>query len=148
MSRRGFWLVQRMTSKDSGANGFDGLFALDYMGASEFEWGAIPKSLKEIRSASVGVRSVLINHRDTTRSVYFVGGVDAIEEALPKFEAWLAGGLRGQERSRFEENFLGTADRWTRETNAWWSLQDNVMFALDDTIAERLLRGINGQVAR
>jgi len=141
----GFYLVQRMTSRDSGAPGFDGLFDLDYMGSSEFEWGAIPKSLKAIRAAkSIGVQSFPITYDGKTRDVYFVGGADAFKWALPKFEAWLEGGLRGKEWSRFGENFLGTADKWALRTNAWWALNENVMFTLDADIAARLLRGITG----
>lgn len=48
-----FYLIQRGTFNDlkgkySGLTGKDGLIDLDYMGSSEFEWGAIPKAYRRI----------------------------------------------------------------------------------------------------
>lgn len=45
-------LIQRVRfNKDSNEHGtgIDRLFAFDYMGSSEFEWGALPKALKLMR---------------------------------------------------------------------------------------------------
>jgi hypothetical protein len=49
----GFWLIQRGKFNDTkneykGLTGRDGLIELDYMGSSEFEWGAIPKAYRRI----------------------------------------------------------------------------------------------------
>ena len=43
-----FWLIQRGTFRKTGKLfiGKDGIVSLDYMGASEFEWGAIPNALR------------------------------------------------------------------------------------------------------
>ena len=47
-----FYLVQRMkaneVSEGNSTPSFDELFRMDYMGAAEFEFGALPKSLKRI----------------------------------------------------------------------------------------------------
>jgi hypothetical protein len=45
------WLIQRGSFKDlpeAEIAGLDSLIRYDYMGSSEFEWGALPKSLKSI----------------------------------------------------------------------------------------------------
>jgi hypothetical protein len=45
-----FWLIQRGHFKDtkkSDIDGIDSLVSFDYMGAAEFEYGALPKALKE-----------------------------------------------------------------------------------------------------
>lgn len=43
------YLVQRGTIKNPAKiEGIDSLIKFDYMGAAEFEWGALPKALKEI----------------------------------------------------------------------------------------------------
>lgn len=45
------WLIQRGKFKDIKENeitGIDNLISFDYMGSSEFEWGALPKSLKRM----------------------------------------------------------------------------------------------------
>lgn len=43
------YLIQRAKFKNSEDKGIDALLRFDYMGSSEFEWGALPKSLKRIR---------------------------------------------------------------------------------------------------
>ena len=45
-----FWLIQRGTFNKAGKSltGSNGVVSLDYMGAAEFEWGAIPKSYRRI----------------------------------------------------------------------------------------------------
>lgn len=43
------YLIQRGTIKNPAKiEGIDSLVKFDYMGAAEFEWGALPKALKEI----------------------------------------------------------------------------------------------------
>ncbi len=47
------WLIQRgkFNSKDTrtkGIEGIDSLIDFDYMGSSEFEWGALPKALNKV----------------------------------------------------------------------------------------------------
>lgn len=47
------FLVQRLEARKYGADrhkGIDRFFSMDYMGSSEFEWGALPKALKEMRA--------------------------------------------------------------------------------------------------
>lgn len=49
----GFWLIQRGSFRDlkkeyDGLTGRNGLVDLDYMGSSEFEWGAIPHAYRRI----------------------------------------------------------------------------------------------------
>jgi hypothetical protein len=49
----GFWLIQRgsfnnLKNEYKGLTGREGLIDLDYMGSSEFEWGAIPKAYRRI----------------------------------------------------------------------------------------------------
>lgn len=48
-----FWLIQRgvfqdLTKSYNTLTGYEGLIDLDYMGAAEFEWGAIPRSYRRI----------------------------------------------------------------------------------------------------
>ena len=45
-----FWLIQRGTFNGIGKylTGSEGVVSLDYMGSSEFEWGAIPKALRRL----------------------------------------------------------------------------------------------------
>lgn len=44
------WLIQRASFEDRDwKKGIDSIINLDYMGSSEFEWGALPQSLERIR---------------------------------------------------------------------------------------------------
>ena len=43
------WLIQRAKFEDRKSTGIDSILSFDYMGSAEFEWGALPKSLKFIR---------------------------------------------------------------------------------------------------
>ena len=45
------WLIQRGKFENrEHKSGIDSILSFDYMGSSEFEWGALPKSLGNMRS--------------------------------------------------------------------------------------------------
>lgn len=95
-----FWLVQRCRQHgwQDPAYGFDGYFGCEYMGSAEFEFGAVPESLKRLRAAGdVTRRYRNITIDATTRPVWFVGSLATLKVRVDEFEAWLAGGCRGQE---------------------------------------------------
>jgi len=58
-------IISKMKSgKVEGRFGF--LVDLDYMGSSEFEWGALPKSLKEFRENTVASFDMAVNGKSFT----------------------------------------------------------------------------------
>ena len=145
-----FYLVQRLESKKPHRTdrGFDGYFSLDYMGSSEFEWGAIPKALKSMREqvAVVRKRRVRINGVDTP--VFFVVRSDA-NAPMREMEEWAAGDNRqprfyGKEQTYFDRILDGTADEYIT-TDAWWDIENNVGWALDGDVAERLAAAFNSR---
>jgi hypothetical protein len=138
-----FYLVQRMTAEDTGREGFDGQFRLDYMGAAEFEWGALPASLKRIRAAkrrTTIAQPVTVN--GITKTAYFVGGAQQAQAAADAVQTWLDGGSRGHERAYFAEHVIGSLGDWMTKTNAWWDIQQDVMFTLDPDIAKRISKAV------
>lgn len=138
-----FYLVQRMTAEDTGRSGFDGLFHLDYMGASEFEWGALPKSLGRLRAAKPIVTiTTPVTVDGSTKTAYLVGGHEEASAAADALQAWLDGGCRGHEVARFAEQVAGVADDYQRRTNAWWDIEQDVMFTLDEAIAARIVKAV------
>jgi hypothetical protein len=77
------YLVQRATIKDNEMKtGIDSILLFDYMGSSEFEWGALPKSLKEIRAQIADYvyqqfkvtgrkqKPIKLNKKDTLRHIW------------------------------------------------------------------------------
>lgn len=143
--RLSFYLTQRLNSRDRpSGKGFDALFECHYMGASEFEWGAIPESLARMRAArKVGLHIGRVTRKDITIPVFVVGDVKRIESVPDALTAWIADDYpRGKEMTYFPERVEGAAKEWHARTDAWWSLTDDVMWALDADTADRLLRGV------
>lgn len=121
------WLVQRLTREDSPRRGFDGVFRCQYMGSAEFEFGALPESLRRIRGGKkVGTSTVEVEGR----TVYLYGpraNREAVAAALPE---WVAAGCPGKEWSYFDRHLAGTADRY-EAVDVWWAVREDVLFALD-----------------
>jgi hypothetical protein len=147
----GFYLVQRLQAKrapHSPAKGFDGYFSLDYMGSSEFEWGAIPKALKAMRERPVVVEPQTVSIDGLDWDIHFVGheGVSAAGEAM---EAWAGGSERrrpfyGKEWPQFHEVLTGQQSDYVR-TNAWWDIENNVAWAIDPAVADLLRSAFNAR---
>lgn len=139
-----FHLVQRLRRRDNEARkGFDAMFECDYMGAAEFEWGALPESLKRIRSARrLAVNEGAVTRGDITLPVFVVGNAKTINEIPAQLTAWMVDEYpRGKEMTYFPEKVTGAAKEWHR-VDAWWSLTDDVMWALDESIAHDLLTAV------
>jgi hypothetical protein len=144
-TRARYWLVQRLRRNEwNGGSGFDALFRMDYMGSSEYEFGAIPKSLKRIRDKGHTVIREGRIHPDgaTSRPVYFVGPAAGLDEKIGDFIPWFHDqDARSKERSMFPEAVAGDLDEWDADVIAWWSLEDDVAFTLDREVAALLLQG-------
>jgi hypothetical protein len=143
-----FFLVQRLEARaehDPSRAGFDGYFSLDYMGSSEYEWGAVPKALKSFREyTDLVIRAYDFELEGLTRPVYFVGEAKTLDAKFKDFVFWATHPrhpFNCQERSDFDEVFAGTQRKWST-TNAWWSLADDVAWSLDSEIAKSLLAGL------
>lgn len=151
-----YYLVQRMSSKKDAAprgNGFDDYFELDYMGSSEFEWGAIPAALKSIRQHPAVVQEWPVTINGLTRSVYFVGEKKALRDHVAGIEAWSERGdhrppFWGKEWTNFPENFADTADEYARRTDAWWAIKDDVAWSLDPAVADKLAAAFNSRPSK
>lgn len=142
------YLVQRMKRVDRDyKTGLDSLFELDYMGSAEFEYGAVPASLKRIRAASgVAIEEVVISYLGHEHTLGVVGGSRERTDIAARIEAFLEAN-RWQENPRLEAALEPGArakdDRYLPD--AWWDLSADVMFTDNHFIAEDLLRGITGQ---
>lgn len=137
-------LVQRLferTDPWKDSVGFDRLFEMDYMGSAEFEFGATFKALRSIRAdGPVQTAEFEFTISGQTRSVYMVGTGD-LNAKWEDFLIWAHDPFRpfyAKENPRFLSAFTGVA---TFPPEAWWSLQDNVAWALDASIAAKLAEG-------
>lgn len=139
-----FYLTQRLKRRDGGGKGFDRLFACEYMGSAEFEWGAIPESLKRIRaSRKVVLHEGVVTRKSITVPVFVVGGKNVVGEIPDLLTEWLVDEHpRGKELTYFPERIEGTASKYVR-ANAWWALNEDVMWSLDRRVADDLLSGVS-----
>lgn len=149
-----FYLVQRLELRKTpaaSATGFDKYFALDYMGASEFEWGAVPKALKAMRAKPVSSQLLPVTINGRTRDVYLVTHDGNHLDAAKGLHTWGEGAAHGRpfygkEASHFDYQFAGIEYPYD-DTTAWWSLEDDVAFALDEENANALVAAFNSKPA-
>lgn len=153
-ARRDYWLVQRLTARETlyPQRGFDGYFAMDYMGSAEYEFGTPSTSLKAIRAGDIELMALPVQANDTTKIVYFVGDPKRIPGLADSLAAWLEfDGTRSKEVSHFPERFF---ERYTfsreasERVDAWWSFSCDVGLALDQKTAELLLQAFRTITAR
>lgn len=137
-SLRGPHLIQRVLRRQDSdrlhpKSGVDACFAMDYMGSAEFEWGALPQTLKQMRANLDAIRVMSMdvkgvkgqNHR-----VWFVGPESSYGVAMLFAECEIHGSpvsYSGDYRQSLKEmaNFKpileDTAD-WGRDVIGWWSV--------------------------
>lgn len=133
---RGFALVQRMHVADRPAKtGLDALFRLAYMGSTEYECGEAFRSLWRIRAAGdLQVRTADLDGR----AVHFVGPATVLDEYVDLWRDWVAEGARSRDGARFTAALAGE----DYVPDAWWALCGDLMWTLDEGVAQRLLEGI------
>ena len=131
------YLIQRMMRrKDICKNpSLDQLYQMDYMGSAEFEFGALPKSLKILTKNFGNLytgKTAIENFKD--EPLFLLGlkhivkkypietlikGKFHIKEHLSFDYAWKGVGVYGVTKYPFNENNHATA---------WWDIQNHVMF--------------------
>lgn len=149
-----FYLTQRLTRRvRAGAKGFDGEFGCQYMGSAEFEWGALaefewgalPESLARMRQARrrLTVHVGRVQRGDVTAPVFVVGHRDCVAAVPDALTAWMVDPYpRGKEMTYFPEHVDRSVKDYQAATHAWWSLTDDVMWALDADTADLLLKAV------
>jgi hypothetical protein len=114
----------------------------DYMGSSEFEFGAIPQSARRI-VANISRLAVVTNTlvRPTYEEpVHFVCTDEQAETILPVWHEWSQ-----NPRSLERPHYFRDADRdsiWEGDrTVAWWALNEDLLWTRDEGLAEKLKEG-------
>ena len=162
------YLIQRLTPRIYGADerkGVDRYFAMDYMGSSEFEWGAVPKALRAMRETPgyeswqprrMKVMAGLPQTKWEPQVAWFVGPTKELYElALDLFQTELRNEYkyRLKEGSRIAQSYgldEFTARRGMQEKNfyedivGWWDIQSTYVFFRKKAQAEQWLKGLRG----
>jgi hypothetical protein len=127
------YLVQRATIEDRDyKQGIDKIIHLDYMGASEYEWGAVPDSLNAIRNNIADYTYMDIPMDGKIITVFCNVNVrDEVPEMLNK----LASDEMHCKCYHDFNNLLRPSNRhkdWLKKhplrTNFWWDIENHLMW--------------------
>jgi len=121
------YLIQRATFRKSEKSGIDSLLEFDYMGSAEFEFDALPKSLKAIRKEVNEYEKITFQIKGMSIEV-FCKSEDRI--AVFDFINGLAvNKYRLKEYSGFD-NYTGSfpVKSYMRRVDFWWDIENNFMF--------------------
>lgn len=134
-----------------------GALRFDYMGAAEFEFGALPNSLRNLRAEQKNLRMYEVYLRGEQIPLYVYGALN--EQELSDYVDLLNDLRNGtkqlKERSEFSREEL---IRWRQHeaeqrirnqkmgrkytpyetTNFWWDLTNDVLFTFDEDLADRI----------
>lgn len=144
------WLVQRLTPKRGGRMGeminafsFGGglrngglsneamgllPFGFDYMGAAEFEFGAVPKALQRM----AGDHKKMVTSTACDGQVFVVAHRDHIDEAVQRIEEWASapyvGGLK---EPTYLHGMLNPVNDWDSDRIGGLELDNGFLYTID-----------------
>ena len=152
-----FWLIQRAEIEPRDQKGIDGLIHLDYMGSAEFEFGSVPKSLKQIRSEvtsyihfdlPVGIPDPLIPNQKTTDKILTVFCKPEDRADIEEFLLQCCNGKEPQLKERTELNQWAHPEitKWTTRNKFWWDIDNHWMaWEQNPEFTEKVLAQLNQQ---
>lgn len=156
-------LIQRGTFNNNlplnKITGFDSICQLHYMGAAEYECGALPKSLKRIVKNSDSYEfkktkgSILRNYKKENLIIYYSKNNEDsfnIEEYINLIKknakgnhyTKLSSGLEYYLRNNLDENTFDFS--WTKldTVNFWWDIENDLFFFFGESKQEQILKMI------
>lgn len=110
---------------------------LDYMGSAEFEFGALPSSLRSIEKAHNWVCRIVpeINEGETPLRVWSDLNTEDFETYVGYLKAFREGkDSHTKESVRFEKSRVQT--KWS--PNFWWDIDNHVMFGFKKEFMKRV----------
>lgn len=121
------WLIQRAKTKTDKASqivGIDSLLSFDYMGAAEFEYGALPKALKALYPVldNVQVYKTEIKKHDG-QGLFII----CTPEQKDEVKSWVEAEVRGVYHRLKEGTSMERALKNEKyaDFNVWWDIENN-----------------------
>ncbi|MBL8157921.1 hypothetical protein JNK62_00020 [bacterium] len=140
-----FWLVQRLelAAGHTQVTKLEHL-SFDYMGAAEFEFGALPRARQSMSASNPTMSSVVIKAFDTEATFHIVAPMKMIDSVGLRLQKWFDRNCRTKEVSRLDavitrKGRRGTAliaEEFSRLPVAWWALNEDVFFTMEKNIAK------------
>jgi len=117
----------------------------DYMGASEFEWGAKPRSLRRLQESAEALRQVKMEGIQSRDGKTLVAYGDFTSRHDPvEFERMMHDVVYGKARTReftgFRAHVEEDATSWPLDTDFWWDIRNDVMMSFDAKFMDDLPR--------
>jgi len=148
------YLIQRMIlHKDVPKNpSLDNLYRMDYMGSSEFEWGALPKSLKQFTKNFNKIElyrmKKIIDYEN--KMLVLIGLPENTKEYRRFVPDLLEDKIRLKERSELcaamkgYDPILGYDKPYNeqRHPSAWWDIENHIMMIFGVQYSKVLLKSI------
>lgn len=111
---------------------------MEYMGSSEFEFGALPKSFREIEKNWDDVRIRVVD--DITQDgkslrVFHFFNTEEMDQYVGFLKMLRANLIDTKERHRFEVGYIG--GRYTTY-DFWWDIDNHVMWSFDKNFMNRI----------
>lgn len=146
------YLVQRANFKGNNIGSVDDVLSFDYMGSAEFEFGALPKSLKRltIKAGELSVYEFIHCVSGITGDPIYIISVGEIhDDYLEHILSMASNELRLKESSHLDNivrghDFRGeklNIDSWCC-CDAWWDIGNDVMFTFGADNAKRIVDSI------
>lgn len=122
------WLIQRAKfDNNKGGTGIDALLRFDYMGSAEFEFGALPKSLKRIRASIADYTQFQYSFKNYPAKVVTVcckkEHADSVGEILEQLSD---NSLRLKESVCL--HYYVKSEPEEKYTDFWWDLTNDMFF--------------------
>lgn len=131
------YLIQRGQIKNSESfYRLSEVVKLDYMGSSEFEFGALPQSFKDMHSKKDSLKIHTVNSiRKNHKQPLLVYGSLSNDE-LKQYVEWLTK-IRNNDRSiHLKERARFNVDETT--IDFWWDITNGIMFSFNDNFMRSL----------
>lgn len=111
--------------------------SFDYMGSSEFEWGALPKSLRALQSNADNIKLSVdkrITENEKSLRVLHTFSDEEFEEYFKYILRMRKNDIRLKENSRF------APDSYSKYTvcDVWWDIENHVFWSFDKIFMNRL----------
>lgn len=135
------YLIQRGTINRPLVEGrFSEAVNLDYMGSAEFEFGALPKSLRALQakvdSISLTTEPRITDEGGASLRVLHTFTPDEYEEYVGHLLKLREGQLRTKESTWFDKEHPKRFK--TLRCDVWWDIDNHVMWTFDKVFAKRL----------
>ena len=144
------YLIQRMKLIDHNVENpsIDKLYSMDYMGSAEFEFGALPKSLKQftknhklLRFHSCDLKNFKGNH------LVLIGLIGDIEEYEQYIPGLIDRSIRLKEWTNLDNAVSGKIHGHKQydpkiHPSAWWDIRNHVMMVFGPEAAVNLRNSI------